>query len=136
RNGEHGTEDLLPPDAGIPRDVREDRRLDEVAGVEAGGAFTTADEARFPLSGFDVAQDLVVLLTADQRAELHVLREPAPDLDLACFLPQALDEAAGNALLGDEARGGAADLALVPEDAEHDPFDDLLQVGVVEDDDG
>eukprot|EP00958_Prasinococcus_capsulatus_P018919 scaffold2262_cov312-Prasinococcus_capsulatus_cf.AAC.4 len=60
---------------------------------------------------------------------------------LARARDEALEEARREALLQEQARGGAADLAVGPEAAEHDPLHHALQVegrraGVVEDERG
>ena len=47
-----------------------------------------------------------------------------------------LDEALGDALLHEQPRAGAADLALVEPDRIDDAFDGAVEIGILEDDEG
>jgi hypothetical protein len=67
-------------------------------------------------------------------SEIHRLVERIADAQRLQALAQALHQAGGDALLNEDARTGAADLALIEPDRVDDAFDRRFQVGVVEDD--
>ncbi|MCY1512829.1 hypothetical protein D9M68_473050 [compost metagenome] len=79
---------------------------------------------------------LVVLPLAHQRAEQYALLQAVADADLLRFLLQAPQQRLIELTLDQHAGGGGADLALVPEDTEHDPLDGGLDIAVGEDDEG
>lgn len=82
----------------------------------------------------DELADSLVLSSADERTELGAGIKPASDRNASCALDQPLQQSIRDALLYDQARCRTTDLALIPEDSEHDPFDGSLDVGVVEHD--
>ena len=133
---EHRAEDLLAPDLGVDRDVDEDRRLEEVPArqMPAGRPPPVSSGIRRLARALDEAEHLLVLAARDQRAEQRAVGETVADRDPARLLGEAVEQARRERLLDQQPRGRAADLPLVPEDAEHHPLDRGLDVGVGEDD--
>ena len=78
----------------------------------------------------------VELGAVDQRADVGVLVERAADAQPAHARLDLGDEGVGDALLHQQPRAGAADLALVEPDAVDQPFDGAVEIGVLEDDEG
>lgn len=134
-HGTDGAEDLLPHDLHIGGDAAEDGGLDEVALVAVAA---TADLKRRAvlLALVDVAHDPVVLQLADLGALERLGVERVADRIGRRPLLERLQELVVDALLHVDPRAGAAALSVVVVDAEVDPGDGLLDVGVVEDDVG
>ena len=132
-DGTDWAEDLLLHDLHIRSDIAKDSGLDEVTLVTM--ALTTDLDCRtFFLAGLDVTHDAVVLKLADLGALEGSLVERIADDILAGALLEGLDKLVVDALLHIDARSGAAALAVVEVDAEVDPVDGLLDIGVVEHD--
>ena len=80
--------------------------------------------------------DLGELLLGVDRADVGVLVERVADAQDGEAALEAGEHVLGDAFLDQQARAGAADVALVEEDAVDDAFDGLVDRGVVEDDVG
>lgn len=134
-DGAHGAEDLLLHDLHLGRHAREDGGLDEVALVTVALA-ARLDDGALLLASLDVLHDAVVLQLADLGPLEGVLGEWVADLVLLGALLEGFDELVIDALLHVDTRAGAAALPVVVVDAEVDPVDGVLDVGIVEDDVG
>src|SRR5262245_43458174 len=136
RHGDDGTEDLFLAEPGRVVDAVEDCGLDVVAVVVAGaGKFVAAGDQPEPLvhAVLDVLLDHALLDRGDQRPHVGGRFRRMPDLDLPRQLRHAGQELLVNALLHEQARGGAARLAGVAEHAEDGGAGRRLDIGVVED---
>ena len=132
-DGTDRAEDLLLHDLHIGFDIAKDSGLDEITLVTV--ALTTDLDCRtFVLAGLDVTHDAVILKLADLRALEGLLMERITDNVLASTGLESLDKLVVDALLHVDARSGAAALAVVEVNAEVDPVDGLLDIGVVEHD--
>ena len=130
---EHRAEDLLLRDAIALRDVREDGRREPVALLRQA-ARRLVDLGALLLAGLDELPDLLELHLRVDRADVGVLVERIADAQRLEAALQLLDERLVDRLLREEARAGAADVALVEVDAVDDPLDRLVERAVVEDD--
>ena len=98
------------------------------------GSLASGEQARTAGQALiDEAEHLVVLRLVDQWAQQDAGLHARADADLARFFHQPFDQARGDAVLHQQARGGAAHLALVPENPEQNPFHRRLDIGVVGD---
>src|SRR5690606_36297694 len=128
-------ENLLAPGRAVQRHIGEDRRLHIISPVEARRAFAPARDGGAGRFGRrDGGCDLIVLAARNQRAEQHAFIQPVADADAPRFLHETRHQRVMDAFLHQNPRGRRAHLPLIPEDAEHDPFDRLPDVGIVEDD--
>ncbi|MDT4842497.1 hypothetical protein FQZ97_764040 [compost metagenome] len=136
-NAHDRTEDFFLPDPAVFRHIGKDGGLQVEALVKAARTLTAGDQScpLFTATG-DGGQHLVVLCLVHQRTEQHALFQAMADTDLLRLFLQALEQRLVQVALDQHARRGGADLALVPEDAEHDPLDSSLDVAVGEDDEG
>ena len=85
------------------------------------------------MRGGDILHDAVELHLRDLRALESVLCERVTDDVLGRALLEALHELVVDGVLDVDAGAGTAALAVVEVDAEVDPLDGLIDVGVVED---
>ncbi len=132
---EHGAEDLFLRDGGggVNAGQQRGREVEAVlrqrglrlpAGCAVGDALVHVATDAFELYGCDDGADVDGLV--QWRADAQSLHARA-DLGVEGF---------GDALLHEQARAGAADLALVEPDAIDEAFDGGVDVGVVKDDEG
>ena len=84
----------------------------------------------------DELLDAVVLDLVDDRADVDGFVERRADAEGFHAGADLVVELLGDALLHEQARAGAADLALVEPDAVDEAFDGGVEIGVVEDDEG
>ena len=134
-DGDDRTEDLLLGDLHVLINVGEQGRLDEVTLVTV--ALTTdLNLGTALLAAVDVLHDAVELELGDLRALEGVGGEGVTDLVLGGTLPEAGNELVVDALLDQQARTGAAALAVVEEDTKVRPGDGVVNVSVLEDDVG
>lgn len=134
-HGADGAEDLLAHDLHVRGHAAEDGGLDEVALVAVAAA-ARLERGAVLLAVLDVAHDPVVLQLADLRALEGLLVEGVADGVGGCPRLEGREELVVDPLLHIDARAGAAALAVVVVDAEVDPGDGLLDIGIVEDDVG
>ena len=104
-----------------------------LAGRSHGGDQRSAPSAS-PISR-ELA-DLGELLGGVDRADVGVLVERVADAQRGHPALEPLQHLVGDGLLDEQPRAGAADVALVEEDAVDDALDGLVERGVVEDDVG
>src|SRR5215472_15742735 len=136
RHGDDGTEDLFLAQPGCVVDTVEDRGFDVVAVVVAGaGKLVAAGNQPEPVvhAELDVFLDHALLGGGDQRPHVGGRLRRMPDLDLPRQFRHAGQELLVDALLHEQARGGAARLAGVAEHPEDGGAGCRLDVGVVED---
>lgn len=134
-DGDDRTEDLLLGDLHVLGNVGEQGRLDEVTLVPV--TLTTDLHLGTALfAAVDVLHDAVELELGDLRTLEGVGGEGVTDLVLGGTLPEAGNELVVDVLLDQQARTGAAALAVVEEDTEVSPGDGVVNVSVVEDDVG
>ena len=135
QDGEHRPEDLLLGDPVALRDVREDGRREPPAllGQPAG---RLVDLGALLLPARDELLDPLELLARVDRADVGVLVERVAHAQRAHPPLQLGDDLLVHRLLHEEARAGAADVALVEVDPVDDPLDRLVERRVVEDDVG
>src|SRR5579859_7693338 len=95
-------------------------------GLPAGGAFGDAL--------IDEALDAIELDASDDGADVDGFIERRADAQSVHAIANFGDERLGDAFLHQEARTGAADLALVEPDAIDEAFDGGVEVGVLEND--
>src|SRR3954447_24362598 len=126
------SEDLLAQELGVVRDVREHRRLVEVAGAVE---LVAADDDLRALADrvLDEARDLAALIVVDERADLHVGLGAAADLHLADLRAELLGEVAGDRARDVEAVRRRARLAAVAHLRDERALDGGVEVGVLED---
>src|SRR5215469_18973827 len=74
----------------------------------------------------------VQLYRGDDRADIDGLVERRPNAEGAHSLLNFIQQRFGNALLHEQARAGAANLALIEPDAVHQAFDRTIEIGVFE----
>jgi hypothetical protein len=121
-NNNEGAEYLLLVDRHAWGDILEDRWLDEKALSVADicECLTAADKrGTFILAGLCEAEDALVLSLCDLWALGRGLYEGiADDLDFGDVLGELGDEFIVDSFMDEDAGGGAADLALVGEDAD------------------
>jgi hypothetical protein len=121
-NDHEGSEDLLFVDVHFGLDIREDSGLDEVSlsVADVSEALSTTDQlCALVLSGLGEAENALVLYLGDLRALAGGCGEGvADDLDLGDVFGEVGDKFVVDALLNENAGCGAADLALVVEDAD------------------
>lgn len=134
-DGADGAEDLFLHDLHVGADVGEDGGLDEVALVAVAGA-AGLDSGALVGAGLDVAHDAVELQLGDLGALEGLGVEGIADLVGLGARLERREELVVDILLDEDAGAGAAALAVVVVDAEVDPGDGLLDVGVVEHDVG
>ena len=132
---QHRPEHLLARDRVGRRDVQQERRADEEAGgrdravglPDLGAVFTGQSDESF---------DLVELGARVLGAHVRALVERIAHADAGESSLEHLDEALRDRLVQEQPRAGAADLALVEEDAAHHALDRRVEVGVVAHDGG
>lgn len=129
------SEDLLLDDLHVIGTFTEDGWLDVVALVSVA-LTTNLDLGTGLLALLDVAHDTVELELRDLGALEGVWLEWVADLVLVGTLLEAGHELVVDALLDEDTGAGTAALAVVVVDAEVDPADGIVNVGVVEDDVG
>src|ERR1700722_3521818 len=130
-----GAEDFLLHDFHIFGGVDEDRRLDEVALVTV--AFAAGDCFRAVLfAGVEETYDAIELLFGHERAHVAFGIEAGTDADFLRGLRHAVDDPVENFLVDEEARAGAAALAVIEEDGAGGAGDGGVEIGVVENDVG
>ena len=83
---------------------------------------------------FDVAEDLFDLTAVDLGAHLRVFQPGQADFDAVEAFCQFSDEFVVDPFLDEDAGTGAADLALVEEDAQLGPVHGHVPIAVVEED--
>src|SRR5436305_9404541 len=132
-DGEDGAEDLLLGDPVALCDVREDGRHEPVALLRKSAGGLVDLGALFD-AGSDELPDLLELGGGVDRADVGVLVERVADAQRREAALELCDQRLVDGLLDEEARAGAADMSLVEVDPVDDPFDRLVQRGVVEDD--
>jgi len=126
------TEDFLLGDLHVRGDIGEDGGLDEVA-LGTVAVTTKSDGGTLLLSVVDVLHNTVELELGDLGTLEGVTLEGVAELVLSGTLLEASDELVVNALLDQQARTGAAALAVVEEDTEVSPGDSVVDIGVLED---
>src|SRR6185312_17429661 len=128
-HAEHRAEDLLLRDAVALRDVREDGRREPVALLRQA-ARRLVDVGSLRLARFDEVDDLVELHLRVDRADVGVLVERVADAERLEAALELLDQRLEDRLLREEARAGAADVALVEVDAVDDALDRLVESAI------
>lgn len=131
-NRANGAKDLLLDDLHVLVDIGEDRRLDEVALVAMAGTAGQHLGAGL-LTVLNVAHDPVKLQLRHLRALEGVGLEGVADLVGQRALLEALQELVVDRLVDQNARAGAAALAVVEVDTKVDPRDGVVNVGIRED---
>ena len=133
---EHRAEDLLARDRHLGLDVREHRRLDEVAlaGADVGARAAGHERRPFALAGLDVAQHGLHLLLRGQRAEAGLRVHRIAGHHLLRAGGELVDELVLDRLVDEQARSGGADFTLAVEDADRGAADRRFDVGVRQDD--
>lgn len=134
-DGDDRTEDLLLGDLHVLSNVGEQGRLDVVTLVTV----TLTTELHLGtalLAVVDVLHDAVELELGDLRTLEGVGGEGVTDLVLGGTLTEAGNELVVDVLLDQQARAGAAALAVVEEDTKVGPGDGVVNVSVIEDDVG
>ena len=134
-DGEHRPEDLLLRDPGALGDVREHGRREPVALLRQAARRLVHLGALLRARRDELA-DPVELHARVDRAEVGVLVERVADAERAQPPLQLRDERLVDRLLHEQARPGAADVALVEVDPVDDALDRLVERAVVEDDVG
>ena len=86
------------------------------------------------LTDIDIAENLLQLTLINESADLHAFFPRTAHLHSLEFLLQGSDELVIDRVLNEDAGAGAADLALIEEDAHLSTFERLIKVAVVEDD--
>ena len=128
-------EDLLARDPVALGDVGEQRRAEEVAALgQVAGRLV--ELGALGDAGRDELGDLLELGLRVDRPDVGVLVERVADADRRQAVLELVDERLDDRLLDEQARAGAADLALVEVDAVDDALDRLVERRVVEDDVG
>ena len=114
------------------------RRDEESLSVHVLLGFATACQRRaFGLATLDVAEDPLVLRLCDLWAlERGILEWISDFADLLDPFLEKLDEFVVDAFLDQDAGGRGADLTHVGHDADMAPLDGLVEIGVVEDEQG
>ena len=131
---EHRPEDLLLRDPVALGDVREDGRREPEAAL-GQRALGLEDLGALLSPARDELLDPLELLAGVDRADVGVLVERVADAQRAAMRRFSLREGLlVDRLLHEQARAGAADLALVEVDPVDDPLDRLVERAVVEDD--
>ena len=132
-DGEDGAEDFLAGDAVAEGDIREERggEVEPALRESAGGL---VDFRAFADAAFHEFLDFFELLAGVDGADVGVLVEGVADAEVADAHFQFAEHFIGDAFLDEEAGAGAADMALVEEDAVDDAFDGLVDGGVLEHD--
>src|SRR6476646_4582867 len=133
QHAQHRAEDLLLGDPVALRDIREHGRREPVALLRQL-ARRLVDLRAFFLARLDERRDAIELLARVDRTDVGVLVERIADAQRRHALLQLLDRGLVDRLLHEQARAGAAHVALVEVDAVDDPFDRLIERGVVEED--
>jgi len=113
----------------------EQRRRIEAAGARHRRARLVQRRA-FLQPGIDQVADALQLHRVDDGAHVDRLVERIAEPKRLHARRQLRDEALVDALLDEEPRSGAADLALVQPDRVDHPFDRRVEIGIVEDDEG
>ena len=136
---EHRAEDLFTGDPPVVPHVREDGRLDVVPGRERSFRRRRATDHRpraLLVDAFvDVADDLVELLAAHDRAHVARFVERVADLQLRELRRELVEEGVEDARVDEEPRAGGAGLALPGEAHRCDhPIGGALLVGIGEQD--
>ena len=119
-DGDNGAEDLLLGDLHFGSDVGENGGLDEVA-LGTVALTTQGDSGTLVLAVVDVLHDAVELELRNLGTLEGVTLEGVAELVLSGTLLEASDELVMDALLDQQARTGAATLAVVEEDTEVGP---------------
>ncbi len=135
----HRPEDLLGDDRHVVGAVGEDGGLDEVArgqGGVGGAPATGHHPGPLRLAAVDVAQHLVQVLGGDEGSDVGGGVEGIADAHLGHPRPQLVEEGVVDGAMDVHAGAVGADLALGVEVAEQRPGDGVVEVGVVEDDQG
>ncbi len=130
------SKDFLARDLHLVVHAGENRRLDEVAGFLLARLAAGLGGRAFRLAGFQISLDAIVLLLGNQRSHAGVRVERIAERQAARHLRQLIGELIVHLLLHEHARAGAADLALVHEDAERGAEHRRRHVSVGEDDVG
>ena len=94
------------------------------------------DIRAFADAALDPLVNRFVLHGINQRADVNAFVQRVAQAQLRHARLQAGDEGVGDILLNQQARAGAADLALIEEDRVDQTFDCALEIGVVIDDKG
>ena len=115
-------EDLFLGEQVRRADLRCKHRQVEPAGL-GQGTVGLPDRGALFFALLDHRTHPIELHLVDQRADIGVLVERVAEAQMAHALPDPREEALGDALLHQEPRAGAADLALVEPDAVHQPLD-------------
>lgn len=134
-DGADGAEDLLLHNLHVGANVGEDGGLDEEALV-AVTLTTDLDSGTLFLARLDVAHDAVVLELADLRTLESFGVKGVTDSVGGSALFESFEELVVNALLDKDASTSTAALTVVEVDAEIDPGDGRLNIGIIEDDVG
>ena len=134
-DGDDRTEDLLLGDLHVLSNIGEQGRLDVVA-LTAVTLTTESNGRTSLLAVLDVVHDALKLELGDLRALEGIGGEGVTEFVLGGTLLEASDELVVDVLLDQQARAGAAALAVVEEDTKVGPRDGVVNVGVIEDDVG
>jgi len=132
-HGEHGAEDFLLHDAHAGRGAGEDGGLDEISrrARRVVAARAAAEQRRalgFP--GLDVAEHLCLVRPGNERTHLGLGIGAGADDDLAAGDREPGQQRFRELSLDEEARPGAAHLALAGEDPKHRELERHVGVGV------
>lgn len=119
-DSDNGAEDLLLGDLHVGSDVGENGGLDEVA-LSTVALTTHGDGGTLVLAVVDVLHDTVELELRNLGTLEGVTLEGVAELVLSGTLLEASDKLVVDALLDQQARTGAATLAVVEEDTEVSP---------------
>ena len=133
--GDDGPEDFFLHHLHVVVGIHEDGGLDEVALVAFAGT-TDGGFGAFLDARFEIAADAIELLFGNERAEIAFGVESWTDADFRGGLGDAVDDLVENFLFDEEARAGAAALALIEEDGHGGAGDGGFEIGVVHDDVG
>src|SRR5438876_504159 len=111
---QHRSEDFFLLELRLGLDVRNDRRLDEVAVAGTGVAGATGDEPSVLLADLNVVENIFHRAFVDDRSHVGVLGG-IPNLDLFHTRLQLVEEFVVNLLVNNCPRAGGALLALESE---------------------
>src|SRR5690606_8207120 len=133
---QHRAEDLLGDDAAGGGDVGDPHGAEEPAAALGEVDVGLVDAGALGGALFDEVLDARHLHRCDQGADVDGLVERVADAQRLHAAPELVDETGLDGLLDEQARAGAADLALVEPDGVDQALDGAVDVGVLEDDVG
>src|SRR5438105_2106419 len=126
KNAQHRSEDFLAGDAVTLRYTRENRGLEVVAAARERARRGLIHFGASAYAGVDQFADPVELRLGIDRANIGVLVERIPHPQYIDAVLQLRDEHLGDRLLDKQSAAGAADMALIEEDAVYHPFNRLV----------